>query len=941
MKEVHLEFLAYHLDKAKRLQKTGQIFLLGPGASLSGNVSIITGIIQSFLEKNPHHPVLKELSENSREVIHILTCLLPYEREEFLTELNKKLQINDVYEGLAQLMSQGFADYILTVNFDNLVLKALARHGVFPPVHDFMAVHNTTFSFRKGSVIFLHGFHQGPWIPQASKEKYIFFRSLQRLSDTIKGERIWVFLGFQGDEPIFEYLPRLAKFDYGLFWICEKNNFRGVEKLGFLSEAGDHAFLIQETDTGSCMRSLCRLLNIPLGKSPSTAYGQEVENFLIDYVHPERENLKYLKNSSEEDPPHNSHLAEGKQDAFISNGEINTYDYNLNRAFTERVAGLPVGICEMTEKHHIEYTIIHKLDPPDLQVLCRAYNHWGIRVMRQALYDKGENAEKLFREAAEKFHKASILCPQDHITYFNWGMLLNNMGRKISGKGAVHFYLEATEKFKKSFELRPDFYQGYNEFALAIINLADLKGPKEAIPLYQEAINKFSKVIDLNPQFLSASKNIEIVKDKLERIKNKEKRTICREVINTFSGSVKKENFENSDEKSEDYLVPFSFEIHRIHDNMETALSERGTLYSSELSDNGSCNTKNRNNGQNNGQDYQASSQTFYLETIEKLKKVLEYRPNFDIALHCLGIYYKELAKTKNGAECEKMYKKAFEHFKTATEINSRFFDAYFNWGCALTELAQEKKDEKFLVEAVDKFRKAEELNPHFHYAYDDSENGPIYIKDLKKNQTSELPVDSCSSKYSDNINDSIKKTASNWKELLSGLSGRLFRGKKNASEFFPGIVHAAHSEPKSSGIENTSEYEKVITDVSLPDLNKNYDTDKGSHKFYEDELKEKAMAYYKLGSYLSHLARTCAGPEAEGFYRQAFENLQKSYELNGRCYNLACLHAVRGNEREALFFLEKSLSRFEVKADSVKKDKDWANFLKRKDFIDILRRYE
>ena len=46
---------------------------------------------------------------------------------------------------------------------------------------------------------------------------------------------------------------------------------------------------------------------------------------------------------------------------------------------------------------------------------------------------------------------------------------------------------------------------------------------------------------------------------------------------------------------------------------------------------------------------------------------------------------------TKSGNEAEKLYKEAFEKYKLATTYKKDLYQAYYNWGVALSDLAEIK----------------------------------------------------------------------------------------------------------------------------------------------------------------------------------------------------------------------------------------------------------
>jgi len=66
----------------------------------------------------------------------VLEKFLPDQRNELLKKYIEKAKINVTHLYLAQLLVNKYVDYVLTVNFDNLMLRALALYNEFPSTYD-------------------------------------------------------------------------------------------------------------------------------------------------------------------------------------------------------------------------------------------------------------------------------------------------------------------------------------------------------------------------------------------------------------------------------------------------------------------------------------------------------------------------------------------------------------------------------------------------------------------------------------------------------------------------------------------------------------------------------------------------------------------------------------------------------------------------------------
>ncbi len=247
-----------------------------------------------------------------------------------------------------------------------------------------------------------------------------------------------------------------------------------------------------------------------------------------------------------------------------------------------------------------------------------------------------------------------------------------------------------------------------------------------------------------------------------------------------------------------------------------------------------------------------------YLDASKEYKAATELKSKFHEAYYNWGLALSELAQTKSGIEAEALYKDSFEKYDYATQLKPDDHEAYNNWGVALSNLAQTKSGveaEALYKDSFEKYHQATQLKPDDHEAYN------------------------------------------NWGNALSELA------------------------QTKSGVEAEALYK---------DSFEKYD--------YATQLKPDGHeAYFNWGTALTHLAQTKSGVEAEELYNEAFEKFQQGIKNGGSSYNLACLYAVRNKKEEALKYLERSLSRNEVSVEFVEKDKDWDGLRDDSDFKRIL----
>ena len=249
-----------------------------------------------------------------------------------------------------------------------------------------------------------------------------------------------------------------------------------------------------------------------------------------------------------------------------------------------------------------------------------------------------------------------------------------------------------------------------------------------------------------------------------------------------------------------------------------------------------------------------------YLEAAEEYKAATELNSKYFEAYNNWGNALVELAKTKSGSEAEKLFKEAFKKYDKATKIKQNFPEAYNNWGNALYQLARTKsgiETEELCNKAIEKYDKATKIKQNFPEAY--------YL----------------------------------WGVALTELAG----------------------------IKSSSEAEKLYKEA--------FEKYNLATTYKQDDHE----AYNNWGIAFMELARIKSGREAEILQNKAFEKFQQAVECGGDAYNLAYLYAIRNQKVEALKYLDIALSRNEITVNFV--EERWKEFCNDPDFQDLLSRYK
>jgi tetratricopeptide (TPR) repeat protein len=450
MKKVSIEELAYVLKQAKEQNQPKPIFFLGAGASKSGGIPLAKEIVEDILSKYPNAPAIEKLKEADRSYSKLMECLQPYERDTLLKEYIDKAKVNVTHIYLAQLIYNDFVDYVLTVNFDNLMLRALSLFNIFPSTYDMAILKDlTTTTFKEKSVVFLHGQHHGLWLLNTHEEMKKVNATVPRIFDSIKNKRPWVFIGYSGDDPIFEHVKNLGRYDNGLYWVTYNNNHPNEKVRQFLETPNTNASIIEGYDSDSFMIKL----NTDLGldqpsiiNKPFTSLRGMLDNIVdID----DEEHFKGIKERLE--------IAKEQVDESIKQFEKGkAASRNIKKK--SEVDLLKKEVIDIIIKEEFKEERINQImerareveDKELYSLLSDAHLEKGNALYALAQGKEGSAREAMFNQAFEKYAKAIDIKPDKHQAFNNWGSALGNLARTKGSQEAEDLYHMAIEKAQKA-----------------------------------------------------------------------------------------------------------------------------------------------------------------------------------------------------------------------------------------------------------------------------------------------------------------------------------------------------------------------------------------------------------------------------------------------------------------------------------------------------------
>ncbi len=257
MTEGQIEDIAYLLKDAKN-SKNKPIVFLGAGMSVAGGIPSADKIAEEILSRFQNKPKIKRIKKEDRTYAKLMACLTTAERNTLLNEYIEKAKINVGYIYLAHLIKEGYIDYVLTVNFDNLILRAMAMYNLFPPTYDLSILNDmTTSNIETQSVTYLHGTHRGLWMLNTQDELNKISKTCSSFLNKIAERRTWIVIGYSGEDKLLDEIANLGSFTNDLYWVTYKDNEpsqRVQEKL--LNLPNNNTYLVKGYDADLFMLKL-------------------------------------------------------------------------------------------------------------------------------------------------------------------------------------------------------------------------------------------------------------------------------------------------------------------------------------------------------------------------------------------------------------------------------------------------------------------------------------------------------------------------------------------------------------------------------------------------------------------------------------------------------------------------------------------------------------
>jgi len=440
--------------------------LIGAGCSIGAGIPLAPALVREIGKKYASR--IARLPEAVRE--NYGACmgkLTASERKDILKPHLDKAKVNWANIALASLLTKGFLDRVLSINFDQVLARACGLCGYGPAIYDFGVSPAQTFDHLvEGCIIHLHGQSYGLTMMNSEQETAEHARALKPLvANTLERHPLLV-IGYSGDnDHIFEVLKGDYKSKENLIW-C-----------GFVGDEPSH------------VRHLC--FDAP---GPSEFIGGvDADKFLIE-----------LAQALDCWPPlmltqPESHLLSELAPVVDYPKELGGEDIlqkirtELQARKDERKTKAGLGLQQLLMEGKLDDVVARRADATteqDKSALAWAYITQGNELSELA---QTRQDEHLFKESFAKYEAAFAVEPAGHEALYNWGNALSDLAQMKQDEG---LFRESFAKYEAALAIKPDMHEALYNWGNSLLGLARLKQDEG---LFKESFAKYEAALAIKP----------------------------------------------------------------------------------------------------------------------------------------------------------------------------------------------------------------------------------------------------------------------------------------------------------------------------------------------------------------------------------------------------------------------------------------------------------
>jgi Tfp pilus assembly protein PilF len=755
-----VEDIAETLQNA-RSRRRGCALLIGAGCSARAGIPTAAGFVEIIKKEFPN-AYDRAATKTYPSCMAELTLI---QRRDLIAQYVDEAKVNWAHLCIASLMEARFVDRILTTNFDLLLARACALMNAFPAIYDFATSQLLKRAdIPDAAVFYLHGQRTGFVLMNTVQDMARHSTLLGPVFDDAGNGRVWIVVGYSGEnDPVFNHLANVPRFDNGLFWIGYGDEEPAPHVRENLLEQDKDAFFTRGHDADSFFVALTRELGIfppDLVVRPFTRLQGALER-ITPFVNPDQPAeddvlstpRQWIQSAIEEfekpawdvimRDPH-AKVAEGPAVLTVAaryllmQGRYQQVlefrdDYDsapsdefadvLSMAYVMRGNQLLDDAKVTTTRAKEFFNQARAMYAEALAIKPdrhEALHNWGNLLLDMAKTKTAEEAKPLFDEAEKKYADAHQLAPEGYEILINWGNLLLDRAKATIGEEAERFFDAAEAKYSAVLAIKPGLPNVLQNWGNLLLDRAKTLNGKEADRFFAAAEEKYDAALELKPDLYEALYqwgNLLLDRAKASREEKKadelfalaEKKyqaalAIKPDMYRVFSnwGNLLLDQAKTRSGAAADELFARGVERFEAALAIEPGLAETLNNWGNLLSEWHKTKTGPR-------------AEELFVAAQEKYEAAVEKAPEMHEALVNWANLLVDYAKTKTGREADELFERAEEKYRSAHAIKRDRSDVLHNWGNALAERARRTRGadaEAFYADAEAKYQAAHDLRP-------------------------------------------------------------------------------------------------------------------------------------------------------------------------------------------------------------------------------------
>lgn len=476
------------VEKLKENKKQGNktAFLIGAGVSRSGGIPLAGEMVTLMQDEYPKRMAGMESYNDC------MAQLDEIKRREFIIKCLKNGKVNQSYLWLTSLVKDGYVDKILTANFDDLLIKALAYENIFPGIYDMAVLRE--YNPKKTSeraVFYLHGQKDGYYLLNTPEEVSEHTQYLSSLFYDIFSNYTLIVIGYSGkNDKLLDCLQN-DTYLHGLYWIACKGEPPSEEVSTNILQPGKNSFFMNKCNSDEFFGNLNTYIGLSLPRilcSPfslideitkqfanaTTSDGQEL--WMTEFVQPL---MDYCIPVFEGDIDPIILFEEKKSEfEYLRKGLVALKKLTIN---DEAAIDLYKELMDMENSND-----------QDKKRYGAALYHFAF------IY----SLEKEMEKACEYYEKAEAYFHQDARFNYNFGNALVNLGRKVDHDKKEYLLLLAEKKYTNAAKFEPTDSIIWGNWGMVYMELREIKSESESDTYLKFAIKKFERGKEISKTLL-------------------------------------------------------------------------------------------------------------------------------------------------------------------------------------------------------------------------------------------------------------------------------------------------------------------------------------------------------------------------------------------------------------------------------------------------------